>query len=297
MPVSDIDFDSTDDLAYARQSVEGVARRNAEVKLAAFGYYAISNRKLRVDAIKAKAKEVGVPAEYVEISKNILDAVCAALKAAQQGVRASVIGAIDDIETPGDVADRDLWCEAVLAFMEDHRISMQALDLDRDSYNKLRSAPMAVTIRRYNRIRHKLEDEIGKRFKELEVRKAPAGKKYGRPPYGYRIEKGALSIYRPQAEAVMLVFTRKRNGVAAQEIINELKEKFTYEDTRNGSRKRQHWDHVKLQRILDKAPLYCQGRYSVGEGTVVESRDLAFLPKEWVDTMPSNEQPAPASKG
>lgn len=282
----DIDFDGNDE-AVKRQSVEEVERRKAEVRLAAYGYYAAESRKARVDAIKVRARETGIPRENITIRPDSMDAVCDAYREAQKGVRVSIIGAVDDIQPPEDINDADLWREAVLAFLEDNRISMQALDLDKEEYKQHRSQPVAVAIRKYNRVRRRLEQLINERVEEGSIRKVMKGKKYGRPPYGYRIEEGVLTIFRPQAEAIMLVFSRKRQGVSAQSIINELKDKFEYEQKRTGAAKKQHWDHVKINRILSKASLYCLGRYTTGDGSTVESRDLAFLPAEWVDTVES----------
>lgn len=281
--LDDIDFDANDP-ALHRQSVEEFDRRKAEIRIAVYGYYTPHQSKNRVQEIKTKAKEVGATSN-VCVKNDLIEVIGEAVQAKHQGAQAQIISAIEDIESSEDV-DRELWREAVVAYLEDNGIKLHVLDMDKEAFSEMRKLPLATTIRKYNRLRRRLEDAIDSKIKEGKVKKACAIKTHGRPPYGYTSTEGVLSINRAQAEAVMLIFTRRRQGRITRDIIEELKEKFAYicsKDSPKGVK--QHWDYVKIKRILTKADLYCLGRYSWGSGTVIESKELAFLPREWVDTV------------
>lgn len=278
----DIDFDSNDP-ALQRQSVEEFDRRKAEMRIAVYGYYSPSHSKVRIQEIKARAKEVGA-SSGVCMKDDLIEVIGDAVQDRHRGAQAQIISSIEDIESVED-SDQELWREAVIAYLEDNGIKLHVLDVDDEAFGEMRKIPLATTIRKYNRLRRRLEEAIDSKIKEGKVKKACAIKTYGRPPYGYTSDEGVLSIHRPQAEAVMLIFSRRREGKITRDIIKELKEKFGYVCSKSPTGVKQHWDYVKIKRILTKADLYCLGRYSGGSGTVIESKDLAFLPREWVDTV------------
>jgi hypothetical protein len=146
-------------------------------------------------------------------------------------------------------------------------------------------------IREYRHARNIIDRELTNRIKVSDATKmASKGKKYGRPPYGYKTEKGRLKVDRPNAEAVSLIFRRIReNKRSLRDILTEIKEAFPLVP---GTNDPQFWDNVKLRRIISKARLYCLGEYSSSEGSTITIANLAFLPPEWADTTWPSSKPS-----
>ncbi len=93
---------------------------------------------------------------------------------------------------------------------------------------------------------------------------------------------GTFVVNDVQAKAVKFIFQQIRAGKTLPHIISALKKRFADGGVIEG--KDQYWDRVKVKRILNHSPLYCQGRYEGGRGQAINLPALAFLPAEWVNT-------------
>jgi hypothetical protein len=96
------------------------------------------------------------------------------------------------------------------------------------------------------------------------------------------VSNGKITVVRPAAEAVTLIFTRLREGSSIHSVVDEMVRRFP---TVDGKDKPQHWDSVKVRRILKHAALYCRGETMTPDGPVSDP-SIAFLPPDWVDTRP-----------
>lgn len=260
----------------------------------AYAFYDLTRRKERVKAIRATARsKLGM--EVITHNADVLDALADAVALARKGGTSVLIGALEDLRPPeidGEVLDVDIWREGIIGLLQDEGIGICLIDLDTVSIGNWEQVSSSKVIREYRHARNIIDQQLNSRLKAADAQSlATEGRKYGRPPYGYRTRKGRLEIDRPQAEAVTLIFRRLREGShRLLDILREVKEAFPKVP---GSSEDQYWDHVKLRRIAKKARLYCLGEFAAADGSTVKMPDLAFLPSEWADTTwPTSRKPS-----
>jgi len=199
-----------------------------------------------------------------------LDAIAHAMELRSKGP-VLMVGPISEWVPPPDDHPIDVvsWREGLIRMLESSEIGVEFIDIEDVSLATRRSANDADVIRRFLRALGRIEQELASRKRGVSF--------HGRPPYGYRVSGGRVIIDPYAAEAVTLIFQNTRKGTAPKDTLAELKRRFPR--TPDG-KKTQFWDHAKIRRILDHAPLYCRG---LRNGTA-RSPALAFLPSEWVDT-------------
>lgn len=226
----------------------------------------------RESAIRKWATDNDIP--DVQIEADFLDAIAKAQDTKSPKIEPILVGCFVDWSPPADPevrADTTIWLEAILQYLTQQQV--QFVFLDTDQKVDLKITPQAQTIRRYVTVMSHLQSAVMHRRKC--DKRVP---KHGRPPYGYRRQRGTLEIDPLSAEAVRLIFRRVREQVPTYHILRELGEKFP---TITNGTKKQFWDYVKIRRVLEKAPLYCFGRFGDAEAYP----QLAFLPADWVDTI------------
>jgi hypothetical protein len=257
-----------------------------------FGIAGFGNSRQRgpalrsLQTVKDGAKLVLVP--------DFLQATVRALHETGEGEVAAVAGSLDDVALPSDHDGFGSveWQESWLAYLEAHHIAF--LPLVSGSTAKAKGE-VASIIRGYNRAFNVLTEVVRKiQAEQRRGRKhAEGGYICGRPPYGYTVSDGSFVVNDVQARAVKFIFKQIRAGKALSYIIEKLLADFAEGGVIEG--KAQYWDRVKVRRILNHRRLYCLGEYSSGRSGPSRSPDLAFLPKEWVDTDPSKTPAALAA--
>lgn len=226
--------------------------------------------------------------------QDFLQATVRALSKTSDGEVAAVAGSLDDVVLPKEHEGfgRIEWQESWLAYLETHHVAFLPLP---SGAPPTEAGQVASIIRGYNRASGVLADAVRKI--QAEQRR---GKKYaeggyicGRPPYGYTVADGSFVVNDKQAEAVRFIFESLRSAIPLGEVIEALKKQFARGGVIPG--KKQYWDRVKVRRILGHRRLYCLGEYAGARGHHSRSPDLAFLPKDWVDTNPPKSSAALAA--
>lgn len=231
-------------------------------------------------------KEGGLPRPIHAPSATT--AIIMAIRATKEGSAATIIGRISDLAPPVGI-NLDVWAESVVNGIRDRGFDFMPLDPEvLEEFQKKRKRLHAV-IEEYHRATQLLDEEVNdRRIVNISKALAANGRKYGRPPYGYCVRDGELQLEKDQSAAIATIITMIRDGHQLSEIIQSMNEKFSKRKVKVGKRtrtKKQHWDYVKLRRIVDRIRLYCLGEYVAADGTKMIIRGLAFLPPEYADTV------------
>jgi hypothetical protein len=255
-----------------------------------FCFFSTDKGKVRVAEIQAlaRSKKLGKPTYRYP---DALDAAVASIQMKQEhrSRPVALCGSLEDLHPPVNV-DTGTWANSLFYYLEEAGIPFYILG---DTGTPLHLGPQGAVIRQYHKAMTFLKDEVRRRLMTDEDRqRAMRGAKYGRPSYGYRMSRGRLVPNKPQVAAIKEVFRLYRKAEKMPKILCRLQSKFgTEPDSKNpGSTKKQYWDHVKVNRILSKANLYCKGEYTTSTGEVVLYPDLAILPPDWVDTWSVNHK-------
>lgn len=169
------------------------------------------------------------------------------------------------------------WTEACISYLDTHAIPYEIVGEPRlsprknvrDAIRGFVRATQTVT----ERIRAILVSE------RQRVRSQIHGYICGRPPYGYEVIKGQFVIHEQRSRAVRFIFERVQAGDSLTELVTKLRKKYSAGGVVPGP---QHWDRVKIKRVLSHARLYCLGEYSGGSTKQpVTLPHLIFLPTEW----------------
>jgi len=237
-------------------------------------FYDQTKRKERIAAIRTTATTLNLNPVSIK-NPDPLDAIAVVMSSKKNSKKTKkapiLIGYLQDLQAPEgmDITD-EIWIECVLCLIDQEGIDFHPMDSKSGSQVDLATN----IIRKYHKAFTHLTDSLRKRL-------TPPAKKYGRPPYGYHMEEGKMVVDQNKSEAVRFIFQQIRNGVSSSELLIDLKKKFKIFP---GDKKKQFWDKVKLRRIIEKARLYCLGEYQV-EGTILTTKNLAFLPSDWADTV------------
>jgi len=232
-------------------------------------------REARRRDIRTTSTEHGLCAVNFEVP-DFHQALILAKDQADELQTVIIIGCLDDLKPPTTTEVEGWsaveWRESWLSLAEEYRVAFRGIGTvpsvaagasTRNSVIRSFQAAqkaLALHLKRQRTVMRRLKDESEKGY---------AG---GRPPFGYRIIDGELTIDPEQAKMVKLVFTslfKHQHTVATTCKI--AKEQFPS----------QFWDGVKIRRILNHAPLYCSGVYETKSGGSVTLKGAAFLPAEW----------------
>lgn len=232
----------------------------------------------RKAAIQAAAREHGfgsVSFEFPDFHRALIKARDVAATARQVAV---IIGYLEDLHPPASVVPVEWtpmeWRESWLALAEEYRVPFHSVG--RAVPGPLSAQSRSSVIRSFQAaqkalVQHlKRERTIVRRSRDVQE-KGYAG---GRPPYGYRVVDGTITIDATQAKLVKLVFESIRNGLSVSK---------TCQAARNLD-PHGFWDGVKIRRILRHAALYTRGIYQPPEGDDIPLEGVSFLPEEWEST-------------
>jgi hypothetical protein len=214
-------------------------------------------------------------------SGDELRATVAAAEAADRGEDVVVVGSIQAVQAPASAAGFTSaeWRECWLACLSESGVAFVSVGGEAPTI----SPAAALAVSACKRAAEHLERALGRARGNLrmEARASTTGYTCGRPPYGYEAKGGSLVPITAQVTAVREIFARLRDGKTVPEIIEYLKDRF-----KGGGvikNKDQHWDRVKVKRILSHTQLYCRGVYRTG-ALRVKIPTLAVLPPDWLDT-------------
>jgi hypothetical protein len=206
-----------------------------------------------------------------------LDVLARALAIVRRGERVTVVAQFRDIVVPDgllasqdDFSDEE-WRHSWKAYLEARGVAFLAVDPG--GVPSVDLSTRTSVIRSYQRATQALERAV-EAARQAERRDAgEIGYFYGRPPYGYKVEKGRFVVNKAQADAVRMVFEAILAGTTGGDIIAQF------------GRRKEYWDRKKIRRIVDHASLYCTGTYHPKKGEPVVIPALAFLPAKWLDRL------------
>lgn len=227
-----------------------------------------------------------------------LSVLAKALAIVRRGDRCTVVAQFSDIVVPegvltsqDDFSDEE-WRHSWKAYLEARGVVFLAVDPG--GLPPVELSTRTSVIRSYQRATMALERAI-EVARQAERRDAgEIGYFYGRPPYGYKVEKGRFVVNQAQADAVKEVFEMLLQGESGGDIVSAL------ERRSRARRKPEYWDRKKIKRIIDHASLYCTGTYHPkaahagaahpGAAEPVVIPGLAFLPAKWLDRLKAAQE-------
>jgi hypothetical protein len=213
-----------------------------------------------------------------------LSVLARALAIVRRGERVTVVAQFSDIIVPegvqasqDDFSDEE-WRHSWKAYLEARGVVFLAVDPG--GMPAVELSTRTSVIRSYQRATQALERAI-ELARQAERRDAgEIAYFYGRPPYGYKVEKGQFVVNPPQANAVKEVFQLLLAGTNGGDVVAAMAKR-----PRIGRKRREYWDRKKIKRIIDHASLYCTGTYKPKTGQQVTIPGLAFLPAKWLDRL------------
>lgn len=218
-----------------------------------------------------------------------LSVLAKALAIVRRGDRCTVVAQFSDIVVPegvltsqDDFSDEE-WRHSWKAYLEARGVVFLAVDPG--GLPAVELSTRTSVIRSYQRATQALERAI-EAARQAERRDAgEIGYFYGRPPYGYQVEKGRFVVNQTQAQAVREVFQHLLDGRSGGDIVEAMGKR-----PRIGRRRKEYWDRKKIKRIVDHASLYCTGTYNPKAGQPVIIPSLAFLPSKWLDRLKAAQE-------
>jgi hypothetical protein len=246
--------------------------------------------KARIQAACATAGLRGLAwATDADAGALFLSTLARALAFVRRGERVTVVAQFSDIVVPdGVLASQDdfsdeEWRHSWKAYLEARGVVFLAVDPG--GMPAVELSTRTSVIRSYQRATQALERAI-EVARQAERRDAgEIAYFYGRPPYGYKVEKGQFVVNPAQANAVKEVFQLLMAGTNGGDIVAALAKR-----PRIGRKRREYWDRKKIRRIVDHASLYCTGTYKPKSGQQVTIPALAFLPAKWLDRLKAAQE-------
>jgi hypothetical protein len=212
--------------------------------------------QVRADIQRAAQQEgLGDPSfDFLDFHRALIEAKT--LK--DEGKSVAIVGSLRHLDpplpSPTDIWSATEWREAWLSLAREYGVIYVPVGTAPVCEEEASTTKHSI-IRRYQAACAGLRRHL-RRIRATLAKQAAAherGYAGGRPPYGYRVEKGHLITHEEQARAVREVFAQAADPEATMgTICAHMKAAFAGE----------FWDRVKVRRVLQHAHLYETGAYT-----------------------------------